>query len=131
MSKAGDWYAVTLSVPWVVKGVTHPQDAINIAVSEVGRRTDNTKTRNRNIAVQTLACPNCDGQTEAVLMTADMAMVGLMMNVEVSANSPDHSKQVAKREIGQCLEGIPLAATSSTTLETEAAGATRGTGKSD
>ena len=37
-------YRVTLSIPWLVRGVDSIQDAVNIAVSEVGRRVATAET---------------------------------------------------------------------------------------
>lgn len=106
-----EWYEVTLSVPWIVKGVDGPQDAINIAVAEVGDRTQEADhTRYVNLDIQTVGCvgQSCDATTDAVLLVADMALVGLRIEAVVRAKSPDHSEQVACRELGKHLGDMPL-----------------------
>lgn len=106
-----DWYLVKLSVPWVVNGVDGVQDAINIAISEVGRRIeDASHTRGVDLDVQMVSCPNqtCGTVTEAVLLVAEKALVGLRVEANVRAKDPDHSRQVACRELGKHLEDAPL-----------------------
>jgi uncharacterized protein (UPF0212 family) len=51
-------YCVTLSVPWLVRGAHAVQDAINIAVSEVGTRVieaDTPHVDHCDISIQTLS----------------------------------------------------------------------------
>lgn len=107
------WYEVELSIPWVVAGAKSVQDAISIAVAEVGKRTKSTETRSSEILVQDVACPSCGYEMEAALCTTDFAMVVLTVIVEMPAESPEESERVAKRELGVRMEDIPL-----TVLET-------------
>jgi uncharacterized protein (UPF0212 family) len=107
------WYEVELSVPWVVAGAKSVQDAISIAVAEVGKRTKSTEARSSEILVQDVACPSCGYEMEAALCTTDFAMVVLTVIVEMPAESLEESERVAKRELGVRMEDIPL-----TVLET-------------
>lgn len=103
-------YRVTLSVPWLVRGAGSPQDAIDIAVSEAGRRVNETETPSVSecdISVQTLPSADC-GETEAVLIVAETALVGLTLDCTVTAASPQDAERTARRELGDGFEGIPL-----------------------
>jgi uncharacterized protein (UPF0212 family) len=115
---AGDgeeWYEIQLSVPWIVAGASGVQDAINIAVAEVGKRTKSTKARSAEIIVQDVACPSCGYEMEAALCTTDFALVVLTVIVEMPAGSLEESDRIAKRELGVRMKDIPL-----TVLETRA-----------
>jgi len=107
------WYEIQVSVPWIVAGADSVQDAINIAVAEVGKRTTSTKARSSEILVQDVACPACGHEMEAALCTTDFAMVVLTVIVEMPADSLEQSERVAKRELGVRMQDIPL-----TVLET-------------
>lgn len=110
-----EWYMVTLSVPWLVRGIdpaegdSH-QDAINIAISQVDEQTSEAATGRRALTVQPLLCPDpdCDHELQAVMGTAGLVLVLLAMDVEVEAGSRDDAAQRATREIGQCLDDTPL-----------------------
>ena len=101
---------MTFSLPWIVQGADTPQDAIDIAVSEVGKRIENAdgKTRNADLSVQQLHCSECGAPTEALLLVAGTALVGLLLTLEVRAASPDTAELVARREIGPHLPDTPL-----------------------
>jgi len=122
----GTWFEVQISVPWVVAGTTGVQDAINIAVSEVGKRVNKTSARNSEIVVQDVACPSCGYEYEAALSTTDFALVVLTVIAEFPADSAEESSRVAKRELGVRMKDIPLTvlgarhATSETDTETDA-----------
>jgi uncharacterized protein (UPF0212 family) len=111
------WYEVQLSVPWVVPGVKSVQDAINIAVAQVGERTKSTEARSSEILVQDVGCPSCGYEMEAALCTTDFALVVLTVIVEMSARSREESERIAKRELGVRMKDIPL-----TVLEARPAG---------
>jgi len=102
------WYEIQLSVPWVVAGAKSVQDAINIAVAEVGKRTKSTKARSSEILVQDVVCPSCGYEMEAALCTTDFAMVVLTVIVEMSVKSHEESERIAKRELGVRMQDIPL-----------------------
>jgi len=102
------WYEVQLSVPWVVPGVKSVQDAINIAVAQVGERTKSTEARSSEILVQDVGCPSCGYEMEAALCTTDFALVVLTVIVEMSARSREESERIAKRELGVRMKDIPL-----------------------
>lgn len=103
-------YSVTFSVPWIVRGAETGQDAINIAVSEVGKRITaaSVRTRNCNINVQSLGCNGCNSRTDALLLVSKTALVGLLVTLEVQAESGEEAERLARREIGPHLEDTPL-----------------------
>ena len=105
-----EWYDVSFSVPWTVHGVSTGQDAINIAVSELGKRVSKTgpTVRNADISVQTVDCAACGVETEALLVVSGEALVGLLLTVEVRASSPEDSERIGQRALGEYLPDTPL-----------------------
>lgn len=109
------WYTVTLSVPWVVRvgnpeeGDIH-QDAINIAIAELDKQTNDTPTGRRDITVQTFECtdPECNHEMEAVMANAGQVMVNLSMAVNIEAESVDHAANRATRVIGEQIPDTPV-----------------------
>ncbi|MFC7174894.1 DUF555 domain-containing protein [Haloplanus litoreus] len=104
-------YWVTLSVPWLVRGAQAVQDAINIAVSEVGTRVseaDSTHVDHCDISIQTLSCPTCGTPIEAVLVVAETALVGPTLECTVTARSSEDAEQTTRRELGTAFDGTPL-----------------------
>ena len=104
-------YRVVLSIPWIVKGVQGTQDAINVAVSEVGARisaANAAAVSGCNITVQTVGCPACGTRREAVLVVEEIALVGLTLRCTVTAASADAAARAARRELGTEFEGVPL-----------------------
>lgn len=105
-----DWYEVTFSLPWIVKKVDSGQDAINIAVSEVGKRvTPATRPiRKIDISVQEIRCGDCETTTDALLLVSKTALVGLLLTMEAQGSTPEEAERVARREVGTRLEETPL-----------------------
>jgi uncharacterized protein (UPF0212 family) len=106
-----DSYVVVLSFGWVVRGAETGQDAINIAVSEVGRRVGapGERTRSVDISVQRIGCHSCGTGSEALLLVSETALVGLFLEVVVDAEDPDTAEKIARREVGPHLDNTPLA----------------------
>lgn len=105
-------FAVIYSVPWIVHGAETGQDAINIAISEVGKLVSSVgfRTLNVNISVQRIGCNNCNTGTDALLIVSETALVGLLLEVEVAASGPETAEKVARREIGPHLHNTKLTA---------------------
>jgi uncharacterized protein (UPF0212 family) len=105
-----EWYSVTFSMPWIVRGVETGQDAINIAVSEVGKRITSAsdRTKSCDINVQSVGCNDCNSKTDALLLVSKTALVGLLVTLEAQAESMEDAEQIARREIGPHLEDTPL-----------------------
>ena len=111
-SRPEDWYEVTFSLPWIVKQVESGQDAINIAVSEVGKRVTpaTAPIRNIDISVQEICCGDCESTTDALLLVSKTALVGLLLTMEVQGTTPEEAERAARRKIGPHLEDAPLTA---------------------
>jgi hypothetical protein len=109
-SRPEDWYEVSFSLPWIVKQVESGQDAINIAVSEVGKRVTpaSPPIRNIDISVQEIRCGDCESTTDALLLVSKTALVGLLLTMEVQGATPEKAERIARKEIGTRLEEIPL-----------------------
>ncbi|WP_425504796.1 DUF555 domain-containing protein [Salinigranum marinum] len=103
-------YVVVFSIPWIVRGAETGQDAINIAVSEVGKRVSSASecARNVDISVQELGCNQCETGTDALLLVSETALVGLLLEVEVDAPDSKTAETVARRAIGSQLHDTPL-----------------------
>jgi hypothetical protein len=104
------WYEVTYSVPWIVHNVPTAQDAINIAVSQLGKAIANVSgsVRNAGISVQTVRCRGCNTEMDVATVVSGQALVGLLLTVEVWAKSPDESGIVGRRKIGPHIPDTPL-----------------------
>jgi uncharacterized protein (UPF0212 family) len=106
-----DWYEITLSVPWIVHNVESPQDAINIAVAELGKRVAKTggRIQNADIDVQSATCGSCGSEMTVATVVSGQALVGLLLTVDVRAPSAGEATRVAQREIGPHVPKTPLA----------------------
>lgn len=104
-----DGVPVAFSLPWVVRGAETPQDAINIAVSEVGKHISGVgrPIQRVDLAVQQLCCGGCPRADDAVLLVAGTALVGLELTAVVEA-TPSTAETVAKRRLGPALPETPL-----------------------
>jgi len=109
-SSPGEWYSVVFSLPWIVRGAKTGQDAINIAVSEVGGRITScgSRIRNADISIQQLDCNDCGTRTDALLVVSETALVGLRLEIEVQSNSLEGAEKTARHEIGPYLDDTPL-----------------------
>ena len=105
-----DSYTVVFSLGWVVRGAETGQDAINIAVSEVGKRVSSTggQIHSVDISVQQIGCNSCGIGSDALLLVAETALIGLFLEVEVDAEDPETAEKVARREVGPHLHNTPL-----------------------
>ncbi|CAJ53062.1 DUF555 domain-containing protein [Haloquadratum walsbyi] len=113
MSIDEQWYETQLSVPVVIVGAKSVQDAINIAVAEVGTRTKSTEARSSEIPVQDVIYPSYVYEMKPALCMTDLALVALTVIVEMLAESHEESERIAKCELCVQMEDIPL-----TVLET-------------
>ena len=104
------WYEITFSVPWIVHNVTTAQDAINIAVAELGKRVAKAGDliRNANISVQSACCSGCETEMDVATVVSGRALVGLLLTVEVRASCPEESGIIGQREIGPHVPDTPL-----------------------
>jgi uncharacterized protein (UPF0212 family) len=101
-------YIVTLEAGWLVKNVESVEDAMNIAISEVGKLL-NPDLNFVEIEVGTTSCPACGEAFDSVFLAAGTALVGIMLEMKVyDAESEEHAARIAKSTIGKALRTTPL-----------------------
>lgn len=101
-------YIVTLEAAWLVKSVESVEDAMNIAISEVGKLL-NPDLSFVEIEVGTTRCPACSEAFDSVFMAAGTALVGVLLEMKVyDAESREHAARIAKSTIGKVLRNTPL-----------------------
>jgi uncharacterized protein (UPF0212 family) len=101
-------YIVTLEAAWLVKSVESVEDAMNIAISEVGKML-NPDLNFVEIEVGTTSCPACGEAFDSVFMSAGTALVGILLEMKVyDAESEEHGARIAKSTIGKALKNTPL-----------------------
>ncbi len=101
-------YLVTLEAAWLVKSVESVEDAMNIAISEVGKQL-NPDLNFVEIEVGATTCPACGEAFDSVFMATGTALVGLLLEMKVyDAESEEHAARIAKSTIGKALKSTPL-----------------------
>ena len=101
-------YIVTLEAAWLVKSVDSVEDAMNIAISEVGKKL-NPDLNFVEIEVGSTNCPACGEAFDSVFMAAGYALVGILLEMKVyDAESEEHAARIAKSTIGKALKDTPL-----------------------
>ena len=101
-------YIVTLEAAWLVKSVESVEDAMNIAISEVGKLL-NPDLNFVEIEVGTTSCPACGEAFDSVFMAAGTALVGILLEMKVyDAESEEQAARIAKSTIGKALRNTPL-----------------------
>lgn len=101
-------YIVTLEAAWLVKNVEKVEDAMNIAISEVGKLL-NPDLNFVEIEVGSTTCPACGEAFDSVFMAAGTALVGILLEMKVyDAESEEHGARIAKATIGKALKSTPL-----------------------
>ncbi len=101
-------YIVTLEAAWLVKNVESVEDAMNIAISEVGKLL-NPDLNFVDIEVGTTSCPACGEAFDSVFMAAGTALVGILLEMKVyEAESEEHAARIARSTIGKALRSTPL-----------------------
>ena len=109
-SPQDDWFQLTFSVPWLVRGAKQPQDAINITISEVGKQLAAVEDpiRDTDIMIQQVTCTECGASTEGLLLVSETALVGVLLTVTLRAEAAAEAEALARRAIGPHLPDIPL-----------------------
>ncbi len=101
-------YYVVLEAGWLVKDVKSVEDAMNVAVSEAGKRLNPDKSY-VEVAVGTTPCTICGEPFDSVFIAANTALVGLLLEIKVyNAENEEHAKRIAKKEIGKALKDVSL-----------------------
>ena len=101
-------YLVLLEGTWLVKDVKSIDDAMSIAISEIGKRL-NPKLKFVDFQISKGNCPICGGGLDKIILVAETALVGIEFGMKVfNANDEKHAAQIAKSVIGQVLRDTSL-----------------------
>jgi len=102
-------YRVVLEAAWLVHDVENIDDAIGVAVSEAGKRLNETEMDYVEVEVGFTECPACGEPFDSAFIAADTALVGLLLEMEVfNAESTEHAQRIAKSDVGGALRDVPL-----------------------
>ena len=101
-------YHVTLEAAWLVRDIKSENDAIGVAISEAGKRLS-PRLHFVEIEVGTTTCNSCKNTHEGVFLTANTAIVSLILELRVfDAKSTEHASRISKSTIGKALRDVPL-----------------------
>jgi uncharacterized protein (UPF0212 family) len=102
-------YLVAMEAAWLVRDVEDIDDAIGVAVSEAGKRLNESDMDYVEVEVGATGCPACGEPFDSAFIAADTALVGLVLEMDVfNAESVEHAQRIAKSEIGGALRDVPL-----------------------
>ena len=91
-----------------VYDVETADEAVRIAISKTGEML-NPDLNYVEIDMGERDCPHCDDELEPAFIAADEGLVALELEMTVfNVERDEHASHVARKEIGQRLENIPL-----------------------
>jgi uncharacterized protein (UPF0212 family) len=97
---------VEAAVP--VYDVATADEAVRIAISKTGEML-NPDLNYVEIDMGERSCPHCDEALEPAFIAADEGLVALELEMTVfNVEREEHASRIARKEIGQRLENIPL-----------------------
>jgi len=97
---------VEAAVP--VYDVETPDEAVRIAISKTGEML-NPDLNYVEINMGSRSCPHCGEELEPAYIAADESLVALELEMTVfNVERDEHAARIARKEIGQRLENIPL-----------------------
>jgi len=97
---------VEAAVP--VYDVETADEAVRIAISKTGEML-NPDLNYVEIDMGERSCPHCDDALETAFIAADEGLVALELEMTVfNVEREEHASRIARKEIGQRLENIPL-----------------------
>ena len=97
---------VEAAVP--IYDVETADEAVRIAISKTGEML-NPDLNYVEIDMGERECPHCDDKLEPAFIAADEGLVALELEMTVfNVERDEHASRVARKEIGQRLENIPL-----------------------
>ena len=97
---------VEAAVP--VYDVETPDEAVRIAISKTGEML-NPDLNYVEINMGQRTCPHCGEDQEPAFIAADESLVALELEMTVfNVEREEHAARIARKEIGQRLENIPL-----------------------
>ncbi|MFB6266096.1 MAG: DUF555 domain-containing protein [Halodesulfurarchaeum sp.] len=108
---------VEAAVP--VYDVESPDEAVRIAISKTGEML-NPDLNYVEINMGERSCPHCGEELEPAFVAADESLVALELEMTVfNVEREEHASRIARKEIGQRLENIPLEVLVVEVLETD------------
>ncbi|MXR53155.1 DUF555 domain-containing protein [Halovenus sp. WSH3] len=97
---------VEAAVP--VYDVESPDEAVRIAISKTGEML-NPDLNYVEINMGERTCPHCGEEHDPAFIAADESLVALELEMTVfNVEREEHAARIARKEIGQRLENIPL-----------------------
>ena len=97
---------VEAAVP--VYDVATADEAVRIAISKTGEML-NPDLNYVEIEMGERSCPHCGDELEPAFIAADEGLVALELEMTVfNVDGREHASRIARKEIGQRLENIPL-----------------------
>ncbi|MFP4530995.1 MAG: DUF555 domain-containing protein [Halodesulfurarchaeum sp.] len=111
---------VEAAVP--VYDVETADEAVRIAISKTGEML-NPDLNYVEIDMGTRSCPHCGEELDPAFVAADESLVALELEMTVfNVEREEHASRIARKEIGQRLENIPLEVLEVEVIEDEEAG---------
>ena len=108
---------VEAAVP--VYDVESPDEAVRIAISKTGEML-NPDLNYVEIDMGERTCPHCGEGHDPAFIAADESLVALELEMTVfNVEREEHAARIARKEIGQRLENIPLEVLEIETIEEE------------
>ena len=108
---------VEAAVP--VYDVGSADEAVRIAISKTGDML-NPDLNYVEISMGDRHCPHCGEELEPAFVAADESLVALELEMTVfNVERNEHASRIARKEIGQRLENIPLEVLEVETIEEE------------
>ncbi|GAA0267362.1 DUF555 domain-containing protein [Halobacterium noricense] len=91
-----------------VYDVETPDDAVRIAIAKTGELL-NPDLNYVEISMGERTCPHCGDELDPAFVAADESLVALELEMSVfNVERNEHASRIARKEIGQRLENIPL-----------------------
>ena len=102
-------YLVAMEAAWLVRDVDTVDDAIGVAVSEAGKRLNESGLEYVDVEVGIADCPACGEPFDAGFLAASTALIGLVLEMKVfNAETDEHAARIAKSEVGGALRDVPI-----------------------
>ena len=102
-------YIVFCEIPFFVRRAETRDDAISIAIAEVGKFLNKNNLDKADIEVSQSRCPSCGGLFESVLMIGTQALVGIEVSLKIfNAVSEEHAIKITKKKLGAAVGERPI-----------------------
>ncbi|MFC7165542.1 DUF555 domain-containing protein [Halospeciosus flavus] len=118
---------VEAAVP--VYDVSSPDEAVRIAIAKTGEML-NPDLSYVEIEMGERTCPHCSETLDPAFLAADESLVALELEMTVfDVDRDEHAARIARKEIGQRMENVPLDVLTVDAVEEIEAGAGGGVGR--